>query len=60
MAGVAPGAAVVGWVVDHYGASASYWVPVASGFTGAAIGFATFAVRRETRPQVEDTVGLGG
>jgi len=44
MAGVAPGAAIVGWVVDHQGASASYWVPTAAGFTGAAIAFATAAV----------------
>jgi hypothetical protein len=44
MAGVAPGAAIVGWVVDHHGASASYWVPSVAGFTGAAIAFTTAAV----------------
>jgi MFS family permease len=46
LAGIAPGAAIVGWVVDHHGASASYWVPTAAGFTGAAIAFATSALRR--------------
>ncbi|HSV37192.1 MAG TPA: MFS transporter [Nocardioidaceae bacterium] len=46
MAGVAPGAAIAGWVVDRHGASASYWVPVAAGFIGAALAFATSALRR--------------
>ena len=38
-AGVAPGAAVVGVVVDRYGASASYWVPAAAGLVGATVAF---------------------
>jgi MFS family permease len=32
MAGVAPGAAIAGFVVDHHGASAAYLVAVAAGF----------------------------
>jgi predicted MFS family arabinose efflux permease len=43
-AGVAPGAAVVGVVVDAAGASAAYWVPAAAGLTGAAVAFASAAV----------------
>lgn len=38
-AGIAPGAALAGLVVDRSGASASYWVPVVSGFVGAAAAF---------------------
>lgn len=48
-AGVAPGAALVGVVVDRFGASASYWVPAAAGLAGAAVAFGTAlapAVRR--------------
>ena len=45
-AGVAPGAAVVGQVVDAYGASASYWVSVAAGVVGTLIAFGTAAVTR--------------
>lgn len=54
MVGVAPGAALVGWVVDHYGASASYWVPAVAGLLGAAIAFAAAALsaRREPRGAV--------
>jgi MFS family permease len=40
-AGVAPGAAVVGIVVDAAGASASYGVTVAAGLVAAALAFAT-------------------
>jgi MFS family permease len=38
-AGIAPGAALAGQVVDRAGASAAYWVPVVSGFVGAAAAF---------------------
>jgi MFS family permease len=38
-AGIAPGAALAGQVVDRVGASASYWVPVASGFVGVGAAF---------------------
>lgn len=41
VAGVAPGAAVVGVVVDAYGASMSFWVPAAAGITGACAAFLT-------------------
>jgi predicted MFS family arabinose efflux permease len=39
--GVAPGAALVGSVVDRHGASASYWVPVVAAWLGAAVAVAT-------------------
>jgi MFS family permease len=39
-AGVAPGAAVVGWLVDHKGASAGFGAPVVAGLLGAAIALA--------------------
>lgn len=38
-AGLAPGAAVVGAVVDRYGASASYWVTVVAAMLGALVAF---------------------
>jgi predicted MFS family arabinose efflux permease len=38
-AGLAPGAALVGLVVDTSGASASYWVTVVAGLLGAALAF---------------------
>jgi predicted MFS family arabinose efflux permease len=42
--GIAPGAALVGMVVDAAGASASFWVPVVAGVVGAALAFATAVV----------------
>ena len=36
-AGLAPGAVLVGLVVDHAGASASFWVPAAAGLLGAVV-----------------------
>ena len=39
-AGVAPGAALVGIVVDSRGASTAYWITAASGLLGAAVAFA--------------------
>lgn len=50
MAGVAPGAAVVGWIVDRHGASAGYWVPTAAGFIGALLAFATSVLSRPAPP----------
>jgi predicted MFS family arabinose efflux permease len=35
--GVAPGAAVAGWVIDHHGASTGFLVPLISGLAGAAV-----------------------
>ena len=43
--GIAPGAAAVGAVVDRYGASASFWVPVVAAGVGAVVALATFFVR---------------
>ena len=36
-AGLAPGAVLVGLVVDRSGASASFWVPAAAGLLGTAV-----------------------
>ena len=41
VAGVAPGAALVGVVVDRAGASASFMVPAAAGAIGALVAFLT-------------------
>jgi MFS family permease len=38
IAGVAPGAAAVGGVVDAQGASTAFWVPALAGLAGAALG----------------------
>lgn len=35
--GIAPGAAVAGWIVDHYGASAAYSVPTVGGALAAVV-----------------------
>ena len=53
-AGVAPGAAFAGIVIDRYGASASYWVAAAAGFGGAAVAFA-MALLPSRRPPVGAT-----
>jgi predicted MFS family arabinose efflux permease len=44
--GIAPGAAVVGRVVDASGASASFWVTVVAGLLGAALAFTAASVSR--------------
>ena len=41
--GIAPGAAVVGSVVDAHGASAGFLVPLVAGLAGAAIAWTTSA-----------------
>jgi predicted MFS family arabinose efflux permease len=50
-AGLAPGAALVGAVVDRSGASSSFWVPAAAGLLGTAIAFVAnnASTRRATR-----------
>ena len=40
-AGLAPGAALAGVVIDRSGASASFWVPAAAGLLGVAIALLT-------------------
>ena len=35
--GVAPGAAFAGWVIDHHGASAGFWVPLAAGLCATVV-----------------------
>lgn len=37
--GVAPGAAVAGWLIDHHGASAGFWVPLIAGAAATAMAF---------------------
>lgn len=49
-AGLAPGAAAVGAVIDSSGASASYWVAVAAAVVGALIGLATVLLRPPSLP----------
>jgi predicted MFS family arabinose efflux permease len=44
--GVAPGAAVVGWVVDEHGAAAGFVVPLAAGLAAAAV---AWTIRPATR-----------
>lgn len=46
VAGIAPGAAVVGIIVDARGASASFWVPAAAGLVGALAAFLTSVSER--------------
>ena len=46
IAGVAPGAAVVGTVIDAQGASASFWVGAGAGLVGAAAGLLARRTRR--------------
>ncbi|MFT4010013.1 MAG: MFS transporter [Nocardioidaceae bacterium] len=44
-AGVAPGAAISGLVIDHWGTNTAYWVPIAAGFLGAGFAFIANASR---------------
>ncbi|HEX6514226.1 MAG TPA: MFS transporter [Nocardioidaceae bacterium] len=44
--GLAPGAAAVGRVVDRFGASASYWVPLAAAAAGALFAATTLLTTR--------------
>jgi hypothetical protein len=44
VAGVGPGAAFVGAVVDAAGASAAFWIPAGAGLAGAAVAFAGAAL----------------
>ncbi|HET6626855.1 MAG TPA: MFS transporter [Nocardioidaceae bacterium] len=54
-AGVAPGAAFAGIVVDHRGAFASFWVPVAAGFLATTVAFGTaFVSGRRPVPTAAD------
>jgi MFS family permease len=63
VAGVAPGAALVGVVVDAAGASPSFWVPAAAGATGALVALLTSTRgQRSGRPlgSPSDTDGTPG
>jgi MFS family permease len=61
-AGVAPGAAVVGVVIDRAGASTSYWVPAAAGLLGAAVAFGAAQMPRRLtdRPTGTSPSGSSG
>lgn len=60
-AGIAPGAAFAGIVIDRYGASASFWVPAVAGLVGAAIAFAAaYLVRLTNRREAPSPSGLSG
>lgn len=41
LAGIAPGAAVAGWLVDHHGVSAAYWLPGSAALLGVLIALLT-------------------
>lgn len=58
-AGIAPGAALVGVVVDASGASAAYWVCAVAGLTGALVAFATARVVSGARPSPIGSSGSG-
>jgi len=45
--GIAPGAAVVGWVIDEHGASAGFLVPLLAGLLGAAVAWTQSTARAE-------------
>lgn len=47
--GIAPGAALVGAVIDRHGASASFWVPVAAAALGAMIALGTLLLPSPAR-----------
>jgi predicted MFS family arabinose efflux permease len=47
-AGLAPGAALVGYVVDAAGASSSYWLTAGAGLLGAAVAFVAASIARRT------------
>lgn len=52
VAGIAPGAALVGVVVDAHGASASYWVPVGIAAVGVLVGLAAQRLAPPPSPRV--------
>ncbi len=52
--GIAPGAAVAGHLVDGYGASTAYWVPVVSGIGAAAVAWSTGSRGRVAARVLED------
>jgi MFS family permease len=58
--GLAPGAAGVGAVVDRYGASASYWVPIVAAAVGAMVAVATVLLVRRPRAAVPSPTGSRG
>lgn len=59
VAGVAPGAALVGVVVDAAGASASFWVPASAGLLAALVAFVSHA-RTDTRPSTASGAEAAG
>ena len=53
-AGLAPGAALVGLMVDRHGASTAYWIPAAAGATGATVAL-LFGGQASRRPTSDGT-----
>jgi predicted MFS family arabinose efflux permease len=51
-AGIAPGAAVAGRVVDEFGPSAGYWVALIAGLVGAGVAMITPSPARNTGAQL--------
>lgn len=65
VAGVAPGAAIVGVVVDEAGASVAFWVPVAAGILAAVVASVTAAAlgtddAKVGSPEPAEPVANGG
>jgi predicted MFS family arabinose efflux permease len=58
-AGIAPGAAIVGVVVDASGASAAYWVCAVAGLSGALVAFVTARMASEGRPSPSESPASG-
>jgi MFS family permease len=58
-AGVAPGAAAAGIVVDRQGASASFWVTAVAGFLAAAVAWGTAVVSTRRTPAMAPAASHG-
>lgn len=52
--GIAPGAAIAGALIDEFGASPAYYVPVASGLLAACVAWSTAPRSIRTGPVLED------
>lgn len=52
--GVAPGAAIAGWTVDHHGASAGFWVPLLAGLAATVVAWSFRAPAVDQSPVKSD------
>ncbi len=57
--GVAPGAAVAGRLIDAFGASTAYFVPVVSGVVAVTVAWATGPHRAHAEPMLEEAYDAG-